>query len=69
MCVHLEMPLTKDGRLLRRHGDEVQNLPGSYYRALGRCDVCIYSVCIGVVEYIYLCIGHDELGWYKSVVY
>lgn len=23
---------------LRRHGDEVQALPGGYYRALGRCD-------------------------------
>lgn len=26
------------GRLLRRHGDEVQRLGGGYYRALGRCD-------------------------------
>eukprot|EP00879_Flechtneria_rotunda_P024186 GHRR01025634.1.p1 GENE.GHRR01025634.1~~GHRR01025634.1.p1 ORF type:complete len:660 (+),score=213.05 GHRR01025634.1:617-2596(+) len=26
------------GRVLRRHGDEVQRLPGGYYRALGRCD-------------------------------
>jgi len=26
------------GRLLRRHGDEVQRLAGGYYRALGRCD-------------------------------
>lgn len=25
-------------RVLRRHGDEVQRLPGGYYRALGRCD-------------------------------
>jgi acetyl-CoA synthetase len=23
---------------LRRHGDEVQALPGGYFRALGRCD-------------------------------
>ncbi len=26
------------GGLLRRHGDEVERLPGGYYRALGRCD-------------------------------
>ncbi|KAK9822001.1 hypothetical protein WJX81_007477 [Elliptochloris bilobata] len=26
------------GRRLRRHGDEVERLPGGYYRALGRCD-------------------------------
>jgi len=37
-CYYDEMPLHQDGRLLRRHGDEIQNLPGSYYRALGRCD-------------------------------
>ena len=26
------------GGRLRRHGDEVERLPGGYYRALGRCD-------------------------------
>ena len=26
------------GERLRRHGDEVERLPGGYYRALGRCD-------------------------------
>lgn len=35
---YTDMPTAPDGRLLRRHGDEIQNLPGSYYRALGRCD-------------------------------
>lgn len=34
----IDMPHTVDGRLLRRHGDEIQNLPGNYFRALGRCD-------------------------------
>ncbi len=24
--------------MLRRHGDEVERLPGGYYIALGRCD-------------------------------
>lgn len=34
-----DMPHDKaTGRVLRRHGDEVQRLPGGYYRALGRCD-------------------------------
>jgi acetyl-CoA synthetase len=37
-CYYDEMPIHQDGRLLRRHGDEIQNLPGSYFRALGRCD-------------------------------
>lgn len=34
------MPLSQCSRQvpLRRHGDEVQALPGGYYRALGRCD-------------------------------
>ena len=26
------------GTVLRRHGDEVERLPGGYYIALGRCD-------------------------------
>lgn len=37
-CYYDDMPLDPNGRLLRRHGDEIQNLPGSYFRALGRCD-------------------------------
>lgn len=33
------MPASEwSGVPLRRHGDEVQALPGGYYRALGRCD-------------------------------
>lgn len=34
-----DMPLCESTVVpLRRHGDEVQALPGAYYRALGRCD-------------------------------
>lgn len=33
------MPLDKTtGRIMRRHGDEFQRLPGNFYVALGRCD-------------------------------
>ena len=31
-------PTGGDGELLRRHGDEMQMLPGPYFRALGRAD-------------------------------
>jgi len=31
-------PCEASGVPLRRHGDEVEALPGGYYRALGRCD-------------------------------
>jgi acetyl-CoA synthetase len=31
-------PTAPDGRVLRRHGDELEALPGGYYRALGRAD-------------------------------
>jgi acetyl-CoA synthetase len=31
-------PTAADGTPLRRHGDELCRLPGSYYRMLGRCD-------------------------------
>lgn len=43
------MPTTNDDRILRRHGDEVQNLPGSYFRALGRCDVSGVIYCVIMV--------------------
>lgn len=34
-----DMPCaTASGKVLRRHGDEMQRLPGGYYVALGRCD-------------------------------
>jgi acetyl-CoA synthetase len=32
------MPAGPGGRTLRRHGDQMQRLPGGYYRALGRVD-------------------------------
>jgi acetyl-CoA synthetase len=32
------VPATADGAPLRRHGDEVETLPGGYYRVQGRCD-------------------------------
>jgi acetyl-CoA synthetase len=32
------MPLGPDGELLRRHGDQMERLPGGYYRAQGRVD-------------------------------
>lgn len=32
------MPRHPDGRVLRRHGDQVGRLPGGFYRALGRVD-------------------------------
>ena len=31
-------PAGPDGRLLRRHGDQVERLPGGYFRAQGRAD-------------------------------
>ncbi|MBF0432616.1 MAG: AMP-binding protein [Fibrobacteria bacterium] len=33
-----DTPLLKDGRVLRRHGDELERLPGGWYRAQGRAD-------------------------------
>ena len=30
--------LEEGGCLLRRHGDEVERLPGGFYAAHGRCD-------------------------------
>ena len=32
------MPQLADGRILRRHGDELSRLPNGYYQALGRAD-------------------------------
>ena len=37
-AVYFEDTPTKNGRRLRRHGDELQRLPNGYYRATGRCD-------------------------------
>ncbi len=38
-CCLQGMPnLEGGGTVLRRHGDEVERLPGGYYVALGRCD-------------------------------
>jgi acetyl-CoA synthetase len=33
-----DMPLGPHGEVLRRHGDQMQRLPGGYYRAHGRVD-------------------------------
>ena len=33
-----EVPLGPDGHVLRRHGDQVQRLPGGFFRADGRAD-------------------------------
>lgn len=33
-----DMPLTSDGKILRRHGDELERLENNYFRALGRVD-------------------------------
>jgi len=32
------MPCGPDGQILRRHGDQMERLPGGYYRAQGRVD-------------------------------
>jgi hypothetical protein len=49
-CQHSWVPL-------RRHGDEVQALPGGYYRALGRCDDTMNLGGIKVRR------AQLELGW------
>lgn len=33
-----DVPTLEEGRLLRRHGDQLTRLPHGYYRAEGRCD-------------------------------
>ena len=35
-------PTGGNGEVLRRHGDEMQVLPGVYFRALGRADDTMY---------------------------
>jgi len=37
-CYFAGMPTLADGRILRRHGDELECLANGYYRALGRVD-------------------------------
>jgi acetyl-CoA synthetase len=35
---YFDVPTDHDGRILRRHGDQMQRLSNGYYRALGRAD-------------------------------
>lgn len=35
---YADMPRSPDGKVLRRHGDQIEKLPGGVYRALGRVD-------------------------------
>jgi acetyl-CoA synthetase len=45
-------PAGKGGRVLRRHGDEIQTIAGGYYRALGRADdtMNLGGIKVGSVE-------------------
>ncbi|KAL4429392.1 hypothetical protein ABPG77_005166 [Micractinium sp. CCAP 211/92] len=57
------MPSMPDGRgFLRRHGDEVERLPGGYYHALGRCDdtMNLGGIKVGSVELERACIEGVE---------
>jgi acetyl-CoA synthetase len=38
---YAEVPTGPNGETLRRHGDQLQRLPGGYYRVVGRCDDAI----------------------------
>ena len=77
-------PSGKDNAILRRHGDEVQALPGGYFRALGRADdtmnlggIKVSSVELertmdrvdGVVETAAIAVSPDEGGPSQLVVY
>lgn len=35
---YADMPTTRDGKILRRHGDQIQRLSNGYYTVLGRTD-------------------------------
>ena len=72
-CYYADMPPGPDGKVLRRHGDEVQTLSWTssetaeqhvYYRALGRCDdtMNIGGIKISSVEIERVCNGIQQVA-------
>ena len=77
-------PTGSDGRPLRRHGDEMQVLPGTYFKALGRADdtmnlggIKVSSVELegamnrtdGIVETAAIALAPKEGGTSQLIVY
>lgn len=52
------------GKQLRRHGDEVQRLPGDFYRAMGRADdtMNLGGIKVGSVELETVLNGHPRIS-------
>ena len=51
--------------MLRRHGDEVERLPGGYYIALGRCDDTMNLGGIKVARCSIQSMGYADVRKYK----
>lgn len=57
------MPTTQDGKMLRRHGDQIERLPNGYYRITGRMDdtMNIGGIKISAVEIERTLIGLPDI--------
>mmetsp|Transcript_3572 Transcript_3572/g.5288 ORF Transcript_3572/g.5288 Transcript_3572/m.5288 type:complete len:726 (-) Transcript_3572:449-2626(-) len=60
---YYSLPLTPEGEVLRKHGDEMELLDGGYYRALGRCDdtMNLGGIKVGSAEIERVCNQHPDV--------
>jgi acetyl-CoA synthetase len=63
-AVYFEDTPTRNGRRLRRHGDELRRLPNGYYRATGRCDdtMNLGGIKVGCTEIERVCNAVDGVS-------
>lgn len=60
---YADCPTGPAGQLLRRHGDQIERLPGGYYRAAGRADdtMNLGGIKVSSVELERLADGHEAI--------